>query len=137
MATVDDRVSPQIIIDPGAAQLQPQPPIQGIVTAVDGGASTTTILWDHGERVTVPDGQFDVLTNAGADEQNRLEGKWVRRVVNDELPSAEFEGRVIAVYKRTLDGQPPDSGPDFCLIATDHETYYEDLASVFQVVESR
>ena len=146
MSAVGDIVSVHLIITPGQAQIMPQPPKFGIVRDVVA-VVQTDVLWADSGLVTaithplgLADSGLDIISDASVAETNRLIGSWVRRAIDVAgagQTSAEFQGRLRAVYKRTPDGSVPLSGADYATIQTDNGTFYEDLASTFEPVVGR
>lgn len=129
----------------GAAQVQGQPPQFGNVTAV-GTTVSTDVLWAATgvlQTVTHPDlasSGLDIIEDASAIEIARLTGAWVRRVFGGAR-SAEFQGRVCGVYRRTPNGATAGSGPIFALAQSEDGrggiAWLEDLAANFEVVPGR
>jgi len=143
MASAEDIISPTLIVTPGAAQEQQQPPIFGTVqTAGD----PFTALWQDWSTSSVVDSAsvVDIIGEASTATKTLLAGKVVRRVtsgVGGRKPSPQFTGIVLAIYRRTPDdgASDPETGPEYCLVKSldATPTYFEDLATAFEVVDGR
>lgn len=136
-----DIVSPHIDTMNGFSELQPQPPIQGVVIASVLGVSTT-VLWKDGRVQLIThaanQSQLDIITAPTNVDRDRIRFRMVRRDQNPGNPaSAQFDATVVSVHIRTpADATPPGTGPVCALVKT-ADAYFEDLASSFVIVQGR
>jgi hypothetical protein len=170
---VSPRITGDPAVDPPSFQggqtnpslLQAQPPTFGNVMTVDeAGPIVVSVLWDNTLAATITsaaegDTNLDRITNGDPEEVQRLLGtarnspKWVRHKAPSGDASSDpsggtsrsFDGRVVAVYKRTPVEDVPDPLPDppvfpgstFCTIKTNDGAYFEDVSSAFVVDPTR
>jgi hypothetical protein len=77
--------------------VQPQPPVLGVVEADAGGGVAWDISWGNGNRtLAVPSGGIQDLYSVSPAERARLFG----RVVSIDGESAEYWGQVVEMYRR-------------------------------------
>lgn len=135
--------------------LNPQPPVFGIIIAEASSElspqETRTVLWQSGlvqdvVAGAVADLNLDVIEDAEVSTVDEFEGQVVLRIAPggpvpgdpDGGTSHEFQGPVVAVYKRTPIQAAAGTGSDFVLVYVyERGTYFEGLASTFTVLTNR
>ncbi len=77
--------------------VNPQPPVYGVVTEDAGGGAAWDVLWEQGNRtLAVPSAALQDLVAVSAGERTRLWGR-IAEIVGE---SGEYRGEVVAMYRR-------------------------------------